>query len=99
VQMAIMQYWLEAGGLTKSLAGTSNAADRFVSATFLLEANPTAANFWGKLAEREHKPGAPVRKMELVGGKTNSGNTADKFMKPKLFDLASVGGKYDAIKK
>ena len=43
-QLAIMQYWREAGGLTKSLPGTSNAADRFVRATFLLEAIPTETN-------------------------------------------------------
>ncbi len=42
-QLAIMEYWRLAGGLTKSLPGTSNAADRFVRATFLLEAIPTEA--------------------------------------------------------
>ncbi len=39
-QLAIMEYWKMAGGLTKSLPGTSSAADRFVRASFLLEALP-----------------------------------------------------------
>lgn len=40
-QLAIMEYWKEAGGLEKSLPGTSRAADRFVRATYLLAALPT----------------------------------------------------------
>jgi penicillin V acylase-like amidase (Ntn superfamily) len=39
-QLAIMEYWRLAGGLTTSLPGTSNAADRYVRATFLLGALP-----------------------------------------------------------
>ena len=39
-QLAIMEYWKDAGGLEKSLPGTSRAADRFVRATFLLERAP-----------------------------------------------------------
>jgi penicillin V acylase-like amidase (Ntn superfamily) len=34
-QLASMEYWKLAGGLTTSLPGTSNAADRFVRASFL----------------------------------------------------------------
>lgn len=165
-QLAIMEYWKEAGGLTKSLPGTSNATDRFVRATFLLEAIPTEANpkyisavaekkfhfqammsvlsvirsvgtplgididgqpwvsstvwrtvsdstnrilvfdsattaasFWVKLDELDLKPGAPVKKLELVGGKTYSGNAADKFVEARLFEFASLGGKYEAIKE
>ncbi len=40
-QLAIMEYWKEAGGLEKSLPGTSRAADRFVRASYLLDAVPT----------------------------------------------------------
>lgn len=165
-QLAIMEYWTQAGGLTKSLPGTSNAADRFVRATFLVEAIPTEANpkyisavaeqkfhfqammsvlsvmrsvgtplgididgqpwasstvwrtvsdstnrivmfdsattaasFWVKLDELDLKPGAPVKKLELVGGKAYSGNAADKFVEAKLFEFAPLGGKYEAIKK
>ena len=42
-QLAIMEYWKEAGGLLKSLPGTSRAADRFVRATYLLDAIPREA--------------------------------------------------------
>jgi len=46
-QLAIMEYWKMAGGLTKFLPGTSNAADRFVRASFLLGALPveTSKNY------------------------------------------------------
>lgn len=165
-QLAIMEYWREAGGLTKSLPGTSRAADRFVRATFLLEAIPTEAKpqyisgvaeqkfhfqammsvlsvmrsvgtplgidvenqpwvsstiwrtvndstnrivmfdsaltpatFWVKLDDLDLKPGAPVKKLELVGGKAYSGNAADKFVEAKLFDFAALGVKYEAPKK
>jgi len=43
-QLAIMEYWKEAGGLEKSLPGTSRAADRFVRATYLLDALPAASS-------------------------------------------------------
>ena len=165
-QLAIMQYWREAGGLTKSLPGTSNAVDRFVRATFLLEAIPTEANpkyisavaeqkfhfqammsvlsvmrsvgtplginienqpwvsstiwrtvsdstnrivmfdsattaasFWVKLDELDLKPGATVKKLELVGGKTYNGNAAGKFVEARLFEFAPLGGRYEAIEK
>jgi len=39
-QLSIMEYWKLAGGLTTTLPGTSNAADRFVRASFLLGALP-----------------------------------------------------------
>ncbi len=46
-QLSIMEYWKLAGGLTKTLPGTSNAADRFVRASFLLAALPveTSKNY------------------------------------------------------
>ena len=43
-QLAIMEYWKEAGGLTKSLPGTSRAADRFVRASFLLDVLPAVVS-------------------------------------------------------
>ena len=154
-QLAIMEYWKMAGGLTKSLPGTSNAADRFVRASFLLGALPvetsknyisgspqqkfhfqaamavlslmrsigtplgfslddqpwvsstiwrtvsdstnrivlfdsamTPATFWVKLDDLDFKPGAPVKKLDLTGGKTYSGDAADKFVEAKLFNFA-----------
>ena len=156
-QLAIMEYWQDAGGLSKSLPGTSRAADRFVRASFLLgaipvEASPkyisgspqqkfyyqaamsvlsvmrsvgtplgyslddqpwvsstvwrtvsdstnrvfmfdsamTPATFWVRLDDLDLKPGAPVKKLELVGGKTYSGNATDKFIDAKLFDFADL---------
>lgn len=159
-QLAIMEYWKEAGGLEKSLPGTSRAADRFVRTSYLLGALPaeknlkyisgtpqqnfqfqapmavlslmrsvgtplgfsleeqpwvsstiwrtvsdstnrvvifdsamTPATFWVKLDELNLKPGAPVRKLELKGGKTYSGNAVGHFVDAKLFtfqDLSDV---------
>ena len=165
-QLAIMEYWKMAGGLTKSLPGTSNAADRFVRASFLLEALPvetsknyitgspqqkfhfqaamavlslmrsigtplgfsladqpwvsstiwrtvsdssnrvvvfdsamTPATFWVKLDDLDFKPGAPVKKLTLTGGKTYSGDAADKFVEAKLFNFASLDTKFEEPKK
>lgn len=159
-QLAIMEYWKEAGGLSKSLPGTSRAADRFVRTSYLLEVLPgevsptyisgspqqsfkfqapmavlslmrsvgtplgfaneeqpwvsstiwrtvsdstnrvvifdsalTPATFWVKLDDLDLKPGAPVKKLELAGGKTYSGNALGQFVDAKLFtfqDLTDV---------
>ncbi|MFN0055202.1 MAG: linear amide C-N hydrolase [Planctomycetales bacterium] len=164
-QLAIMEYWQEAGGLTKSLPGTSRAADRFVRATYLLDAIPTETNakyisgvadqkfhfqammsvlsvmrsvgtplgididdqpwvsstiwrtvsdstnrivlfdsamtpatFWVRLGDLDLKPGAPVKKLELINGKTYSGSAADKFVESKLFKFAPLGSHYEAPK-
>jgi penicillin V acylase-like amidase (Ntn superfamily) len=156
-QLAIMEYWKDAGGLSKSLPGTSRAADRFVRASFLLgaipvEASPnyiggspeqkfyyqaamsvlsvmrsvgtplgyslndqpwvsstiwrtvsdstnrvvmfgsamTPSTFWVRLDDLDLKPGAPVKKLQLAGGKTYSGNAAGKFSDAKLFTFADL---------
>jgi penicillin V acylase-like amidase (Ntn superfamily) len=159
-QLAIMEYWKEAGGISKFLPGTSRAADRFVRTSFLLDVLPgevsstyisgtpqqsfkfqapmavlslmrsvgtplgfaneeqpwvsstiwrtvsdstnrvvifdsalTPATFWVKLDELDFNPGAPVKKLELAGGKTYSGNATEKFVAAKLFtfqDLTDV---------
>jgi penicillin V acylase-like amidase (Ntn superfamily) len=159
-QLAIMEYWKDAGGTSKSLPGTSRAADRFVRTSFLLDVLPgevsptyisgtpqqsfrfqapmavlslmrsvgtplgfaneeqpwvsstiwrtvsdstnrvvifdsalTPATFWVKLDDLDFKPGAPVKKLELAGGKTYSGNATDKFADSQLFtfqDLTDV---------
>ncbi len=156
-QLAIMEYWKDAGGLEKSLPGTSRAADRFVRATFLLDALPvetspnyisgspqqkfefqaamsvlslmrsvgtplgfsleeqpwvsstiwrtvsdsthrvvlfdsamTPATFWVRLDDLDFKPGAPVKKLELAGGKTYSGNATDKFVDARLFTFQDL---------
>jgi penicillin V acylase-like amidase (Ntn superfamily) len=165
-QLSIMDYWREAGGLNKSLPGTSRAADRFVRTTYLLEAVPgeaapkyltgapqqkfqfqaamavlslmrsvgtplgfsneeqpwvsstvwrtvsdstnrvvmfdsalSPATFWVRLDDLDLKKGAPVKKLELVGGKTYSGNATDKFVDAKLFVFAGLGNMYEAPTK
>jgi penicillin V acylase-like amidase (Ntn superfamily) len=159
-QLAIMEYWKDAGGISKSLPGTSRAADRFVRTNYLLDVLPgevsptyisgtpeksfkfqapmavlslmrsvgtplgfaneeqpwvsstiwrtvsdstnrvvifdsalTPATFWVKLDELDLRPGAPVKKLQLAGGKTYSGNALSQFVEAKLFtfqDLTDV---------
>jgi choloylglycine hydrolase len=156
-QLAIMEYWKDAGGTSKSLPGTSRAADRFVRTSFLLDVLPavasptyisgtpeqsfkfqapmavlslmrsvgtplgfaneeqpwvsstiwrtvsdstnrvvifdsalTPATFWVKLDELDLKPGAPVRKLQLAGGKTYSGNAVSQFVDAKLFTFQDL---------
>ena len=48
------------------------------------------------LADLDLKPGAPVKKLELTGGKMYSGNAAGNFVEAKLFEFAPLGGKYEA---
>jgi len=53
----------------------------------------TPATFWVKLDDLDLRPGAPVKKLELAGGRTYSGNAVDKFVDAKPFtfqDLADV---------
>ncbi len=57
-QLAIMEYWKEAGGLEKSLPGTSRAADRFVRTTFLLDALPTETS-------QKYISGSPQQKFQF----------------------------------
>ena len=40
-----------------------------------------------------------MKKLELVGGKTYSGNAADRFVEAKLFDFAPLDGQFEATKK
>ena len=51
------------------------------------------------LDDLDLKPGAPVKKLDLVGGKAYSGNAAGKFVEAKLFDFAPLGGHFEAPKK
>jgi len=156
-QLAIMEYWKDAGGTSKSLPGTSRAADRFVRTSFLLDVLPavasptyisgtpqqsfkfqapmavlslmrsvgtplgfanqeqpwvsstiwrtvsdstnrvvifdsalTPATFWVKFDELDLKPGAPVKKLQLAGGKTYSGNAMSQFVDAKLFTFQDL---------
>jgi choloylglycine hydrolase len=156
-QLAIMEYWKDAGGISKSLPGTSRAADRFVRTSFLLDILPgvvsptyisgtpeksfkfqapmavlslmrsvgtplgfaneeqpwvsstiwrtvsdstnrvvifdsalTPATFWVKLDELDLRPGAPVKKLQLAGGNTYSGNALGKFVEAELFTFQDL---------
>jgi penicillin V acylase-like amidase (Ntn superfamily) len=140
-QLALNAYWQQIGGLTM-LPGTDRAADRFVRASFYINAIPKTADakaaaasvfsvirgvsvplglttpgqpniastvwrtvydhknkilyfdsatsptvFWAPLADMDFKEGAPVKKLELVGGKTYSGNAAAQFQDSKPFEF------------
>jgi penicillin V acylase-like amidase (Ntn superfamily) len=156
-QIAVQEYWQEAGSLMGFLPGSPRAADRFARALVYLDALPTEAKkqyisgvpqqkfqfqammsvlsvmrsvgtplgidfadqpwvsstiwrtisdssnrvvlfdsamapatFWVKLEDLDLKPGAPVKILELAGGKTYSGNAADKFVVAKLFEFAPL---------
>ncbi len=43
-----------------------------------------------KLDDLNFKPGAPVKKLQLAGGKTYNGEATDKFVEAKLFDFATL---------
>jgi choloylglycine hydrolase len=138
-QIALNAYWEQIGGLTM-LPGTNRAADRFVRASFYINAihktadpnqavasvfsvirgvsvplglktpgQPNIAStvwrtvydqknkimyfdsamsptvFWVPLADADFKESAPVKKLELVGGKTYNGNAASEFKDAKPF--------------
>lgn len=53
----------------------------------------TPATFWVKLDDLNLMPGAPVKKLELAGGKTYSGNALGQLVDSELFifqDLNNV---------
>ena len=53
----------------------------------------TPATFWVKLDDLDLRPGAPVKKLQLAGGKTYSGNAVSQFVDARLFtfqDLTDV---------
>ena len=67
-QLAIMEYWKDAGGLQKSLPGTSRAADRFVRASFLLDALPKVASskYLSGTPQQQFAFQAPMAVLSLV---------------------------------
>lgn len=73
----------------------SDSTNRIV----LFDSAMTPATFWVRLDDLDLKPGAPVKKLDLLGGKTYNGNAADKFVEANLFDFAPLGGRYEAVKK
>ncbi|MEQ1826503.1 MAG: linear amide C-N hydrolase [Pirellula sp.] len=67
-QLAIMEYWKDAGGVSKSLPGTSRAADRFVRASFLLDILPAevSSTYIAGTPERSFKFQAPMAVLSLM---------------------------------
>lgn len=49
--------------------------------------------FWVPLADLDLKPGAPVKKLTVAGGKVYSGNVADKFVATPSFTFLPATGK------
>ena len=59
----------------------------------------TPATFWVKIDDLDLKSGAPVKKLTLTGGKTYSGDAADKFVEATLFNFASLDTTFEEPKK
>ena len=66
---------------------------------YLFDPAMTPATFWVKLDDLDLKPGAPVKKLPLTGGKTYSGDATDKFVEAKLFNFASLDTKFEEPKE
>jgi choloylglycine hydrolase len=66
---------------------------------YLFDSAMAPSTFWVKLDELDLKPSAPVKKLELTGGKTYSGNATDKFVAAELFAFADLTDLYEAPKK
>ena len=143
-QLALDNYWRNIGGVT-FLPGTNRAADRFVRASFYINAIPKVEDtrialasvfsvirntsvplgistpnepnisstrwrtvsdqknkvyyfestlypnvFWVDLKDIDFSENAPVKKLDLISGKTYAGNTVDKFVDSKPFQFIGV---------
>jgi choloylglycine hydrolase len=67
-QLAIMEYWKDAGGISKTLPGTSRAADRFVRTSFLLDVLPgeVSPTYIKGTPEQSFKFQAPMAVLSLM---------------------------------
>ena len=57
------------------------------------------STFWVRLDDLDLKLGAPVKKLELAGGRSYSGNAADTFVEANLFAFESLEGHFEEPKK
>jgi penicillin V acylase-like amidase (Ntn superfamily) len=73
----------------------SDSSNRIV----MFDSAMTPATFWVKLADLDLNPGAPVKKLDLLGGKTYSGNAATQFVEAQQFNFAPLGSHYEAVNK
>jgi hypothetical protein len=60
---------------------------------------PTPANFWVKLDNLNLEPGDPVKKLELVAGRTYNGNAAEKSVDALLFHFSSLEDTFEPAAK
>jgi choloylglycine hydrolase len=143
-QLALDNYWRNIGGVT-FLPGTNRAADRFVRASFYINAIPKVEDtrtavasifsvirntsvplgistpnepnisstrwrtvsdqknkiyffestlypniFWVNFNDIDFSEKTPVKKLDLVSGKTYAGNTADKFVETPPFKFLGI---------
>jgi len=63
---------------------------RYDLSRLLIEVFSITYGLAGKMDDLDFKAGAPVKKLELAGRKTYSGNTADKFVDAKLFTFQDL---------
>jgi choloylglycine hydrolase len=73
----------------------SDSTNRIV----LFDSAMSPATFWVKLDDLDFKPGAPVKKLTLTGGKTYTGDASDQFVEAKSFNFASLDTKFEEPKK
>lgn len=60
---------------------------------YFFDSSTSPNAFWVPLADLDLAPGAPVKKLDLTGGKVFSGNAADKFVESAPFTFMSVAVK------
>jgi penicillin V acylase-like amidase (Ntn superfamily) len=59
---------------------------------FLFDSATSPSTFWVPLTELDFREGAPVKKLEIAGGKTYTGNVASRFVAAELFSFLPASG-------
>lgn len=93
-QLAIMEYWKDAGGISKSLPGTSRAADRFVRTSFLLdilpgEVSPTYISGTPQQSFQFQAPMAVLSLMRSVGTPLGFANEEQPWVSSTIWRTVS----------
>ena len=86
-QITLNDYWEQIGGLVM-LPGTNRATDRFVRASFYINAVEQTADPRTAVADLkglDFSSGAPVKKLSLTGGEIYAGNAAGEFRESEPF--------------
>jgi penicillin V acylase-like amidase (Ntn superfamily) len=58
----------------------------------LFDSATSPCTFWVPLADLDLREGSPVKKLEVAGGKTYTGNAASKFVPAELFTFLPASG-------